>query len=92
MSVPIWTPGDEIAPLADCLDRGGVLAIPTESSYGLAADPCSRRGCEAVLAIKGRSRSKALPLVVPDAAAARTLTSSPDDPGLARVAAMWPAA
>ena len=30
--------------LRDSLDRGGVLAIPTESSYGLAADPGTRKG------------------------------------------------
>ena len=61
---PTWHWGDPIAPLRDLLRRGGVLAIPTESSYGLAADPRNPAGVEAIYRIKGREAGKALPVVV----------------------------
>jgi L-threonylcarbamoyladenylate synthase len=46
------------------LRRGGVLAIPTESSYGLGADPRNPAGVEAIYRIKQRERGKPLPVVV----------------------------
>jgi L-threonylcarbamoyladenylate synthase len=41
-----------------------VLAIPTESSYGLGADPRNSAGVETIYRIKARERGKALPVVV----------------------------
>jgi len=49
--------------IAQSIQTGLVLAIPTESSYGLAADPRSRRGVDRILAIKGRGGG-AKPLLV----------------------------
>ena len=88
----VWEPGDELAPVVACIERGGILAIPTESTYGLGADPCSARGCEAILKVKGRAASKALPIVVPDLETAFALGVSKHTPGLAATAAHWPAA
>jgi L-threonylcarbamoyladenylate synthase len=62
--IPLWHFHDPIAPLRDLLARGGVLAIPTESSYGLAVDPRNPIGVEAIYRIKRRERGKALPVVV----------------------------
>jgi L-threonylcarbamoyladenylate synthase len=61
---PIWRWGDSKAPLLALLARGGVLAIPTESSYGLGADPWNTAGVEAIYRIKHRERGKPLPVVV----------------------------
>ena len=61
---PRWHWGDPIAPLQALLRRGGVLAIPTESSYGLGADPRNPAGVEAIYRIKEREAGKALPVVV----------------------------
>jgi len=61
---PLWQWGDPIAPLQALLRRGGVLAIPTESSYGLGADPRNPAGVEAIYRIKGREAGKPLPVVV----------------------------
>ena len=88
----VWEPGDELAPVVACIERGGILAIPTESTYGLGADPCSARGCKAILEVKGRAASKALPIVVPDLETAFALGVSRHTPGLAATAAHWPAA
>ena len=62
--VPRWRWGDEIAPLAEHVLGGGILAIPTESSYGLAVDPLNERAVAAVFSLKGRSGAKPLPVVV----------------------------
>lgn len=78
-------------PLAAVVDRGGVLAIPTESSYGLAADPWSARGVEAIYRIKGREAGKPLPVVIADRAAVADLGIDPNLPILARLAPFWPA-
>lgn len=60
---PRWRWGDTTQPLVALLDRGGVLAIPTESSYGLAVSPRSQKGVDAVYRIKRRPTSKALLVV-----------------------------
>ena len=42
---------------------GRVVAIPTETLYGLAADPFSAAAVARVFAVKGRDAERALPLV-----------------------------
>lgn len=61
---PLWRWGDPVEPLRALLARGGVLAIPTESSYGLGTDPRNLAGVAAVYRIKEREAGKALPVVV----------------------------
>ncbi|PIR80682.1 hypothetical protein CO134_00965 [Candidatus Kuenenbacteria bacterium CG_4_9_14_3_um_filter_39_14] len=45
------------------LHRGGVLVIPTETAYGLAADATNARAVKKIYQIKGRSFKKFLPLI-----------------------------
>jgi L-threonylcarbamoyladenylate synthase len=45
------------------LQRGGLIAYPTESCYGLGCDPRNRRAVRRVLALKRRSVSKGLILI-----------------------------
>ncbi len=86
----IWRPGEPVEPLRELLRRGGVLAIPTGSSYGLAADPRNLTGVEAIYRIKGREPRKALPVVV---AGPEQLADLGIDPGLSiliPLSACWP--
>lgn len=85
-----WRPGDPVEPLRDLLRRGGVLAIPTESSYGLGADPRNRKGVEAIYRIKGREPRKALPVVVADLGQLADLGIGPDLSILKPLSACWP--
>ena len=62
-AIPRWAWGDAPGILRQTLDRGGLLAIPTESSYGLAADPCNPRGVAAVYAVKQRPPDQPLLVV-----------------------------
>jgi len=52
-----------LEPAVDWLRAGGVVAMPTDTFYGLAVDPTSATAVRAVFGLKGRSRGAALPLV-----------------------------
>jgi L-threonylcarbamoyladenylate synthase len=49
--------------LAAHLRRGGVIAYPTESCYGLGCDPGNRRAVQRILRLKGRPQHKGLILI-----------------------------
>ena len=51
---------------ASVIRLGGVAAIPTDTLYGLAADPGNVEAVRRVFAIKGRSATQGLPLVAAD--------------------------
>lgn len=55
---------EQIAEVCRVLDRGGVVAMPTDTVYGLAANPYLLAAVDRVYTIKGRSRVKALSLLV----------------------------
>jgi len=64
---------DALSPAADAVEqiarlirRGGVVAIPTDTLYGLAADPGNASAIDRLFAIKGRQAGQALPLVAAD--------------------------
>jgi len=80
------------AALTAALARGAVVALPTESSYGLAVDPLDLAAVERIYDLKGRSGSKALPVVGADADAFLALGVDAGDPALAWVRPRWPAA
>lgn len=88
---PLWLPGEPVAPLFELLERGGVLAIPTESSYGLAVDPRNRTGVEAVFAIKQRPADQPLPIVVANLKQIEDLGGSFPSALSRSMATAWPA-
>jgi L-threonylcarbamoyladenylate synthase len=51
---------------AENLKIGGVVVFPTETVYGLAADPFNVKAIKKVYAVKGRSFNKPLPLIAAD--------------------------
>jgi L-threonylcarbamoyladenylate synthase len=68
-----------------------LVVYPTETVYGLGADAMSRRGLEALLALKGRRAGKGLSVLVTDLDCARPLLAADPPAGareLARV--LWP--
>jgi L-threonylcarbamoyladenylate synthase len=52
---------------AAIIRAGGVVAIPTDTLYGLAADPFNDAAIARVFEAKGRSSDRALPLIAADA-------------------------
>lgn len=61
------TPLPPIRRIRAFLRRGGVIAYPTESCYGLGCDPRNPRAVDRILRLKGRPRAKGLILIGSDA-------------------------
>ncbi|HTI36290.1 MAG TPA: L-threonylcarbamoyladenylate synthase [Vicinamibacterales bacterium] len=57
-------------PAVDALRQGGVVAYPTDTLYGLAADPRDAEAVARVFTLKGRPETSALTLIAADAAQA----------------------
>jgi L-threonylcarbamoyladenylate synthase len=89
---PLWRFGDPVEPLRELLGRGGIVAFPTESSYGLGADPRSAAGVEAIYRLKERERGKPLPVVAADAAQVLELGIDPVAEAFRHALPLWPAA
>ena len=49
---------------AEKLTRGCVVAIPTDTLYGLAADPFNLAAVDEIYRVKGRPEARALPILV----------------------------
>ena len=86
-----WAWGDDATILDRIWAASGVVAIPTESSYGLAVDPADRRAVEAVLRIKNRPAGLALPVVAGSVEDLERLGARLDMSWLRPVRAAWPA-
>ncbi len=67
-----------------------VVAIPTETFYGLAVPPDDEEGLARLFALKGRPREKAAPVVAASLQQAATLVRVPDG-WWDRLAETWPA-
>ena len=59
------------------LKRGGVIAYPTETAYGLGCDPRKAKAVAKIFRIKGRGKNKPLLLVAASVAQVRRLVRLP---------------
>lgn len=53
---------------AESIARGGIVALPTDTLYGLAVDPRLSAAVEALYRIKGRNSEQPLPVIAADEA------------------------
>ena len=81
----------EIAGLKRLLARGRLAAIPTETFYGLAADPRSAEGVRRVFEAKRRDDRKPLPVVFARREQLERLGAAVPEDVLARYLVLWPA-
>jgi tRNA threonylcarbamoyl adenosine modification protein (Sua5/YciO/YrdC/YwlC family) len=65
-----------IEQVAECLRRGQVVALPTDTFYGLAVDPVNLRAVEHIYELKSRARHKPLSLLIADTAQAYEVARS----------------
>lgn len=54
---------EDLEPAIRALQRGGVVAYPTETFYGLAVDPRSASAVKRIFSVKQRPADQALPLI-----------------------------
>lgn len=73
------------------VSSGGVLSIPTDTLYGLAADPLSAEGVERIYALKGRESGKALPVLAASLASLEGLGVMLDQRLRRALSKLWPA-
>jgi L-threonylcarbamoyladenylate synthase len=81
---------DETAAVAAAARGGGVILLPTDTLYGLGADPLSAAGVAAVFRLKGRGAGKPLPVLLADPALVERFASGFPDPWRALAARFWP--
>lgn len=75
---------------ADQIRAGQVLGMPTDTFYGLAADPFNLRAVERVYEIKSRSRHKPLSLLIEDVEQAEGLANKLPEEFYALAKKFWP--
>ncbi len=80
---------DAAAAAVDVIRRAGVVLVPTETFYGLAADPASEVAVEAVHRLKRRPPDRALPVLCADHAQVASLVELPERFRV-RLGRMWP--
>lgn len=73
------------------LHAGGVIAFPTDTAYGLGADPFSEPAVRRIFEIKGRPEDKPILLLVNSIEMARSVAIV-SDTALAVAARFWPGA
>ncbi len=63
--------GRAVEAAAKIISEGGVVAYPTETSYGLGADATDEKAVSKIFELKGRDEGKPLPVIVSDLRMAR---------------------
>jgi tRNA threonylcarbamoyl adenosine modification protein (Sua5/YciO/YrdC/YwlC family) len=81
---------DRIDYIVACLRKGDVIALPTDTFYGLAVDPVNLHAVEQIYQIKTRQKQKPLSLLIASLAQAYELARD-TDPMLDKLAdRFWP--
>ena len=77
---------------ASFIERGQIVSIPTDTFYGLSADPFNLFAVERIFQVKGRPETRALPILVNSIEQAVTLARDVSDAFLLLAHKFWPGA
>jgi L-threonylcarbamoyladenylate synthase len=81
---------DRVDYIVSCLKKGNLVAMPTDTFYGLAVDPVNLHAVEQIYQLKTRQKHKPLSLLISSLSQAYTLARD-TDPMLDRLAdKFWP--
>jgi len=80
----------EIGKAVAVLRNGGIVAFPTETFYGLAADAANARALDRIFAIKGRSFNNPIALIISREDELAPLTDHVPAASRTLMAAFWP--
>jgi len=83
-------PDDAIEAAAATLRSGGIVGLPTDTVYGLAADPFHTGASDRLFAVKRRPRTVELPVLVADAEQALSLAIAVPEAALRLMERYWP--
>lgn len=79
-----------LAAAVTALERGGVIAYPTEGVWGLGCDPDDEAALERLIALKGRASEKGLILIAGDIDQLAPWLEGVSAEARTRLAASWP--
>ena len=82
--------GEAIRYAAQLISRGSVVGVPTDTFYGLAADPFNLAAVQEIYRVKGRPENRALPILVRSIEQAIPLTRDLPDNFLKLANEFWP--
>lgn len=85
-------PAEAIRLAVEALHQGDIIGIPTDTVYGLAADPWHSGASDRLFLVKGRPRSVELPVFVAGPEQARDLTEGLTEAAERLMAEFWPGA
>lgn len=77
---------------ARLIRRGDVVGVPTDTFYGLAADPFNLAAVARIYEIKGRPERRALPILVASLDQVQALVGDPPDAFFTLAERFWPGA
>ncbi len=80
----------QIEEAVDVLRNGGIIAFPTETSYGLGVDPFNKLSVEKLYRLKKRDSSKPILLLIDSAKKLSTCTASVPKQYHSLMSAYWP--
>lgn len=80
------------AAAAHVVSTGGLIVLPTDTVYGIGADPRSPHGVERLLHAKGRGRDKPSPVLVASIQQAESLTLEIPETARRLMERFWPGA
>jgi tRNA threonylcarbamoyl adenosine modification protein (Sua5/YciO/YrdC/YwlC family) len=83
-----WGPAIDEA--VNAISRGGLVVLPTDTVYGIAADAFDEAAVAALLAAKGRGRQMPPPVLVGEVATLDGLATDIPDEARKLVEAFWP--
>lgn len=85
-------PRDAVAAAASALREGDIVGIPTDTVYGLAADPWHSGAADRLFLLKGRPRTVELPVLVASEEQALELATCVPDSARRLMERFWPGA
>lgn len=82
--------GAALARIVEVLSHQGLVAYPTDTTYGLGVDATSRAAIEHLFEVKGRSRDMPVPLLISDLAMLDRITRDVSPAARTLIARFWP--
>ncbi|MBF0348521.1 MAG: threonylcarbamoyl-AMP synthase [Magnetococcales bacterium] len=89
MTNPMPSP-HELTHALETLHSGGIIAYPTETVYGIGADPFQPRGLDQILRLKGRDATKGFILLIPNRRTLETIVTPPSPWAERLIQQFWP--
>jgi tRNA threonylcarbamoyl adenosine modification protein (Sua5/YciO/YrdC/YwlC family) len=83
-------PAEAIDVAVNALAGGDIIGLPTDTVYGLAADPFHTGAADRLFTVKGRPRNVELPVLVCDEAQALSLCTAVPDAARRLMSLYWP--